>query len=101
MLRRKPTFEFLVFARHFGMLTQVVAKRQGSTLLCSARFNNMHMMSVGPSRGPMEEGAEGIVCVRHVDVAELCETAPVFLDGLKLGNGNLDIDDRFCGKAGN
>jgi hypothetical protein len=44
----------------------------------------------------MEEGAEGIVWMRHVNVAELRETGSVVLDRLKATNRDLDVDDGLC-----
>jgi hypothetical protein len=83
------------------MRTQIIAERQGPTLLRAARLNDMDVVSVGPYGRPMEEGAEGIVWMRHVDVTELCETVCVFLDGLKATNRDLDVDDGLRGEPAN
>jgi hypothetical protein len=48
----------------------------------------------------MEEGAEGIIRMRHVDVAKH-QMHGIILDGLKPPYGHLDVDDGFSGEIRN
>ena len=64
---RELALEPLVCARGLGVFPQVVAERQRVPLLGASRPNQVDVMRVRPRRGTVEEGAEGIVRMRHVD----------------------------------
>ncbi len=55
VLTCKATLEFLVFACSRGVLAPVIPKCQRALLLLSPRLNDVHMMRVWPSAGPMSE----------------------------------------------
>src|SRR5262249_17325929 len=83
------------------MRPQGVPERQRRALLRASRPYEVEVMRVRPSRGTMEEGAEGVVRVRHVDVAEPREASGVLRERPEVGDRDLDVDDRFRGEAGN
>ena len=62
------------------MLTQVVAERQRPPFLDSARFNDVNVMRMRPRHWSVEERAERIVRMVHVNVFEAYESRRVCLE---------------------
>ena len=93
--RSKATFEFFVFSRNMLPISKKVSKRQRPPLLVSARQNGVYVMSMRPVVWTMEEGAKGVVWMRHMNVAEPGEDRFVAIEGVEWINRNLDIDHRL------
>ena len=94
-LRGRRAFELFVLARHVGMVSEIVAECQRSPFLASTSFDDVHVMTVRPLAGPMEERTERVVRMRHVSVSKGFECCTVRRKGLKCRHRHLDVDDWF------
>ena len=59
------------------MVTEIIAKDQGSLLFMPASLDDVHVMSLGPSDRPMEEGTKRIIRMRFVNVTDGLEPVAV------------------------
>ena len=82
------------------MCAQVVSKGERPRFLGVTRTNNVHVVSVRPHIRRMEEGADGIVRMGRVLVAECSQWHGVLLERVKLRDGDLDVDYRLGRQAG-
>ena len=78
------------------MLAQEVAECQSTSLLLSTRFHDVNMIRMRPYPWAMKEGADGVVNMGNVKVAECGERFGVTPDGLQLLHGDLNINDGLC-----
>ena len=78
------------------MLAQEVTECQGTSLLLSTRFHDVNMIRMWPFPRAMKEGADGVVNMGNVNVAECGERFGVTPDGLQLLHRDLNINDGLC-----
>jgi hypothetical protein len=59
-----------VFTRDVAVVAQVITERQRAALFVSARLNHVNMVCVRPFTGSVKERTDGIVDMRHVNIAQ-------------------------------
>jgi hypothetical protein len=70
-----------VFGCNDAMLAQEITECQSTALLLTTRFHDVKVMCVWPFPWAMKEGAEGIIRMWNMKVAERGERCGVTLDG--------------------
>lgn len=89
-------FELLVLPHEFGILTQGVTKSNMPLVRAIPMFDNVQMAIL---RFMLVEENSPVILARFAeDVPEWAEQVSVCVGTHQCRNGNLDIDDRLCGK---
>ncbi|HEV8260270.1 MAG TPA: hypothetical protein VGQ19_05870 [Burkholderiales bacterium] len=93
VLGRKLAFELLICAGNVRVVAQIISKAKSPLFFRAAGLDEVYVMGMRPPGWSVEKRAKGVICMGSMAVTQSPQENCIPLDGVKVFNRDLDVDD--------